>query len=529
MPLRRPLVAVLAALAWPGGGVAEGAAAPPPPPPVARDITTEGVTLVAPAPARGGRDAFGAPFTARGGKAAFGTPLTTPGGKGASGVAPFAARGGRSVARAPGRGAISFSLRTEHGSWRKVEVVRAGSRWMPRTLLARVGGLRPATAYRFRLVVGGRAGAEATFATLPAPPPDPRPDRAAPPPPPEPPPPEPEPPAAAPDPEPEPPRPPVPAGGYLNPLAPFEFPDPSVIRDEDGTYWAYGTLARFQILRSPDLVTWTRAGSALAAKPAWAVAGEEWHPWAPSVIRRTDGTYVLFYVALSEAFGPVTNCIGVATSDEPQGPFTDHGPLADEHGALVGCGDGRGYGNIDPAPFVDADGTPYLYVSTDWSCDTSPCALRPELSVIPLSDDLRQAAGERMPLFRGLPDTWEQAPWAPVVENPWVIERDGVYHLLYSGGAWTGDYGMGHATATSPAGPFTRTKRVLSPTTAAGGAGGGMVVSGPKGGDWLVYHARSAARNAPRTLRIDPLTWPEEEGAAPEVAGPTSSVQAEGP
>jgi beta-xylosidase len=185
-------------------------------------------------------------------------------------------------------------------------------------------------------------------------------------------------------------------------------------------------------------------------------------------------------------------------------------------------------GNIDPAPFVDADGKAYLYVSTDWSCEAGDCTLAPELSVIPLRADLLAAAGPRAPLMAGLAGTWEQAPWAPVVENPWVVERDGVYHLLYSGGAWTGAYGMGHATSDSPTGPFTRTGRVLAPTAAVHGPGGGMLVTGPRGGDWLVYHGRTAAAGAARTLRIDRVRWPAG-AAGPTVGGPTAGPVAEAP
>jgi hypothetical protein len=37
----------------------------------------------------------------------------------------------------------------------------------------------------------------------------------------------------------------------------------------------------------------------------------------------------------------------------------------DARGRPIGCGDDAGYGNIDRAPFVDANGRAYLYLSTD--------------------------------------------------------------------------------------------------------------------------------------------------------------------
>jgi hypothetical protein len=327
------------------------------------------------------------------------------------------------------------------------------------------------------------------------------------------------------------------AGTYRNPVwAASEFPDPTIIR-AGSSYYAYATGERFQVMRSPDLIHWERLAPALTARPSWAVAGGDWHPWAPSVLPTTSpcpgatsgGCYLLFYVALSDRSGPaMTNCVAVATSSTPEGPFSDRGPLerADgtrEGGWPIGCGDEAGYGNIDPQPFVDDDGRAWLYVSTDWKC-TDTCRLAPEISVIPLADDRVRASGRRQPLLAGQAGSWEQAPWAPVVENPWLVKRGGVYHLLYSGGSWQGAYGMGHATASSPVGPFTRTS--TSPwttgTDAVRSVGGGAVVRDATGAEWLAYHGRAASLDGPRTLRIDPLGWSFAD--RPQVDGPSTDA-----
>jgi beta-xylosidase len=124
---------------------------------------------------------------------------------------------------------------------------------------------------------------------------------------------------------------------------------------------------------------------------------------------------------------------------------------------------------------------------------------------------------------------WEQAPWAPVVENPWVVERDGVFHLLYSGGSWQGAYGMGHATATSPTGPFTRVAAtpLMRGSDEVVSTGGGMVVTGPKGGTWLAYHGRSGTLDAPRSLRIDPIAFADDGTIT--VEGPTAKRRLDRP
>lgn len=284
---------------------------------------------------------------------------------------------------------------------------------------------------------------------------------------------------------------------------------------------------------------WTSAGTALRSRPAWALSTGDSNPWAPSVA--TDDApcrgsasgpcYVLFYVSISQAYG--VHCVGVATATQPGGPYTDRGPLAaaGDTGLPVGCGDAAGTGNIDPSPFVDPlTGNAYLYVATDTS-SAGGDHLQPTISVIPLSANLQSATGGRTPLFAGDRGTWEAAGApAPTVEDPTAMERNGAYYLLYSGGSWVRDYGMGYATAPSPTGPFTKSPAnpMLGPTADAVTPGGGdTVVTGPHGGAWMAYHARAGSLSADRTLWLDRFSWRAVPGApdAPVIAGPTSAPQ----
>jgi beta-xylosidase len=321
-----------------------------------------------------------------------------------------------------------------------------------------------------------------------------------------------------------------------------EVADPAVIdAAADGhDYHLYATGTLFPIWRSPDLVHWTRLGTAFGARPAWVLQTGDWNPWAPGIARTgapcpgtaTPGCFVLFYTALHGTLTPRPHCIGVAVSPVPGGPFADRGPLASVDGATdaagrpIGCGDDAGYGNIDPQPFVDADGRTYLYVSTDRGCEGpgAACVAAPTISVIPLTGDLLHAAGPRTPLLAGA-GGWELAGARPIVENPWVERRGERYHLLYSAGDWRGAYGMGHATGPSPLGPFVRAPEnpILRETAAVRSPGGGSLARGPGAGDWLVYHGRAGARTAPRTLRIDPVLW-SPEGTV-RIAGPTDGPQ----
>lgn len=110
---------------------------------------------------------------------------------------------------------------------------------------------------------------------------------------------------------------------------------------------------------------------------------------------------------------------------------------------------------------MDSDGQAYLYVSTTHACRPGCSPVR-EISVLGLTSDLLEASTARQPLLSADPGGWEQAPWAPVVENPWMVKRGGRYFLLYSGGSYLGPYGMGYASSTSPTGPFNKAWRTRS-------------------------------------------------------------------
>jgi beta-xylosidase len=321
---------------------------------------------------------------------------------------------------------------------------------------------------------------------------------------------------------------------YQNPVF-GSFPDPMAhLRPAPVEYYAYSTGSRFPVIRSTDLVNWAAVGTAFTTAPAWSSG----NPWAPSVLAdprpctdRAPGStsgecYFLYYVGLNNKLATPSNCIGVATADSPAGPFRDRGILTRSDGTVhptrgpIGCGDSGGYSNIDPAPFVDANGTAYLYLSTGHDASG---AWNRKASVIPLTADRTRASGGRRALF-GATRTWE----AGVVEGPWMHKRNSTYYLFYSGGSFTnGSYAMGYATSSSPTGTFAKASAnpILKSTADVIGPGGGSLTTGPRGGDWMVYHARATA-GAPRTLRIDPLVWNTAYVPARTwVRGPTTTPQ----
>ena len=286
-----------------------------------------------------------------------------------------------------------------------------------------------------------------------------------------------------------------PSAGYTNPVLANDAPDPSAIRGDDGLWYAYTTQAyhgadfvTLPILRSPDLVHWELVGDAFAgdSRPPWIVPGKgSGDVWAPHISRIGD-RFLLYYSATSAttlAFG-----IGVAVAASPAGPFTDHGePLVT----------GEGFTTIDPF-VLDDGGTRYLY----WGSAGGPIWAQP------LADDGLSLTGE--PAIVLEPGTGE---YEGLIEGPWVVKRDGAYHLMYSGDACCGTdahYAVLDARADSPLGPFERdpANPVLAANDRFNAPGHHAVVTDDAGQDWILYHAMDREEGSGlRFLLLDRLDW----------------------
>ncbi len=309
----------------------------------------------------------------------------------------------------------------------------------------------------------------------------------------------------------------TPAPTFTNPVHDGYFADPFVLA-VDGGYVAYGTGGMpqgraFEVLRSPDLVNWTSVGGALEPlDETWAT-----DYWAPEVAH-ADGRFYMYY---SVGTGEVGHRIRVAIADRPEGPFRDTGRVLtpDERFA------------IDPSPFRDDDGQWYLYFARDvLDGDRVGTTVAVDRLV-----DMTTLAGEPRTLLRASHD-WqiflrEREMYGQVydwhtLEGPFVVKRDGRYHLFYSGGSWENEsYGVSCAVADHPLGPWhePRTGPVVLKTApdVVRGPGHNCVVRGPDGQDWLAYHAWDATISR-RQFWIDRLIWGPE---GPERSGPTPGPQ----
>lgn len=132
---------------------------------------------------------------------------------------------------------------------------------------------------------------------------------------------------------------------YKNPVFEPDLADPTLIKSSDGWFYAYGTAntwddgihRKVPVIRSKDLVNWEYSRDAFDVTPDWKAGGI----WAPEITFLRDRYYM--YYAFS-TWGDKNAAIGLAVSDNPEGPFTDLGKLFDSEEIGV-------FNSIDPSFF----------------------------------------------------------------------------------------------------------------------------------------------------------------------------------
>jgi hypothetical protein len=261
-----------------------------------------------------------------------------------------------------------------------------------------------------------------------------------------------------------------------------DFPDPSILYvPSQGTYYAFATQSfaplsqtiNIQESTSTDGVHWSETGvDALPRLGAWAKPGDT---WAPSVA--FNGSEYVMYYAATEAAAPNDQCIGVATSASPGGPYVDASPIP------AVCQDGN-YGSpavdnwnlggsIDPDIFTDSSGTHWLI----WKSDGNHIGVSTSIWSVRLNPDLRWPSSTVPygPLLTDDPGSWQGG----VIEGPNMYEPSaGTYDLFYSGSnEGSGSYAIGWASCRGPAGPC------LDESTAGPLLSSGPGMSGPGGPD----------------------------------------------
>ncbi|RAL06052.1 glycoside hydrolase family 43 protein [Aspergillus ibericus CBS 121593] len=238
-----------------------------------------------------------------------------------------------------------------------------------------------------------------------------------------------------------------------------DFPDPGLVH-VNGTWYAYGTNANVPhvpVATSPNFTTWTRRQGydALPILSSWETNVDH---YAPDVIQREDGRFVLYYSGELKDWLR-HHCVGVAVSNgtNPLGPYVPRNQT-------LACPRDQG-GAIDPAPFKDVDGTLYVVYKADGNsighggdCNNGnkPIVATPILlqqlqkdGVTPVGDPVEILTNEKVD--------------GPLVEAPDIIRTDqGVYYLFFSSHCYTSPkYDVKYAWSTSLRGPYIRAERPL--------------------------------------------------------------------
>ncbi|MDQ3396249.1 MAG: glycoside hydrolase family 43 protein [Deinococcota bacterium] len=307
---------------------------------------------------------------------------------------------------------------------------------------------------------------------------------------------------------------------YTNPVYPGYFADPFVL-EHGGVYYAYGTSGSatlqgraFEVLRSPDLVTWVSLGGALELLGT----PQAQDYWAPEVAFH-EGRFYMYYSAGRQDKG---HQIRLATASKPEGPFRDAGSVLTGDDPFT----------IDAHPFCDDDGLWYLYYARDFlGGERVGTAL-----VVDRLVAMDKLEGKPRTVLRATADwqifKYNREMYGRVydwytLEGPFLRKHEGRYYLFYSGGAWEEpNYGVSYAVAGSPFGPFTEPggkgpALLRSVPDRVIGPGHNAVVRAPDGEDYLVYHAWDPQKTG-RRMCLDKLEWGRE---GPRTAGPSFTPQ----
>ena len=266
-------------------------------------------------------------------------------------------------------------------------------------------------------------------------------------------------------------------GYYLNPIFAGDYPDPSIIREEDDYYVVHSSFEYYPgllIWHSKDLINWTPVTNALH-KYVGSV-------WAPDLVKHQNKYYIYF---------PANNTNYVVTADDITGPWSDPIDL--------------NVGNIDPGHITDADDNRYLYFSNG--------------GYVPLSDDGLSVIGEFQHCYNGWPIPREWSIECFCMEGPKLTQRGDYYYLTVAEGGTAGP-ATGHmiisARSKSPLGPWDNSpynpiSRTKSPSEKWWSVGHGTLFEATAGDWFMIFHGyENGHHNMGRQTMLLPVEWTDD-------------------
>lgn len=284
--------------------------------------------------------------------------------------------------------------------------------------------------------------------------------------------------------------------------------DPAVLAD-GGQNYLYGStnnkkvpvrrISSFSGSLEDSRIDWANnARDAMPTKPAWVNGsrhGGTWQIWAPSVIK-IGSRYVMYFSSNRAGARDLQNdqCIGMATSSSPYGPFAPGS-------SPIYCGLKRvdpqanswGHGALDPEVIRTPTGRLFLMVALSRTTHN--------IGVIPLLSTGTNPGGinatpttlvsQGLPFHDGTDNSTLTGSF--FVENPTMHYDPATktYLLFYSAGSWeTSRYLTGFARCATPQGPCAVDRRGPFLKAGSGRSGpGGMTVFTDAGGTLRVAYA----------------------------------------
>nr|WP_321412571.1 family 43 glycosylhydrolase [uncultured Carboxylicivirga sp.] len=280
--------------------------------------------------------------------------------------------------------------------------------------------------------------------------------------------------------------------GYVNPVVGRSLPDPTVIKASDGNFYLYATedIRNLPIYKSSNLTDWEFVATAFTneTRPDFEPRGGLWAP----DINFINGKFVMYY-SMSVWGGEWTCGIGVATADNPSGPFTDQGKLFRSNEIDV-------QNSIDPF-YIEDGGKKYLF----WGSFRG-------IYAIELSDDglsIKEGAHK-------------QQVAGTAYEGTYIYKKENTYYFFASIGTCCNGVESTYTTVVGKSdnllGPYlnkngesmmdNQYEIVISANERFVGTGhNSEIITDDEGSEWLLYHAVDKDNPHGRVLMLDRLTW----------------------
>jgi beta-xylosidase len=294
-------------------------------------------------------------------------------------------------------------------------------------------------------------------------------------------------------------------------VMPGDHPDPSVIK-VGNRYWASATTSNwgpaYPLLVSDDLVNWKLEGHIFNKLPDWA----DYYFWAPELSYENGKVYV--YYSAHKKGGNL--CVGIASADNPEGPYRDHGPIICQE-----------VGSIDAFPMRDEAGKLYMI----WKEDANSVGKPTPIWIQEMNEERTALLGEKKEIFRNT-EVWE----ANLVEGVSMIKHGDYYYAFYAAAGCCGPactYGTGVARSKNLLGPWEKYNKnpLITGTERWTCPGHGTPIE-QNGRNFFLYHAYDRKSNVFTgreglliEYRFTPDGWIEfVKDAAPQHVVPAKKV-----